>query len=119
MKHYTFKLTVIAGCDEYWEELLDDDKSGCDQLRNDIMESLGDWTENASFKLKEFYNSRGEQRYIFEFKLCEDDSEVWKILGEEFKDEKTACDVLHTLLIDSLDTWMHFAQLVLTEYKDD
>lgn len=40
MKRYTFELIINEGNDEFWEEIKDSGKSGCDDIKEAIEQSL-------------------------------------------------------------------------------
>jgi len=52
MKKYKFEVIIEEGSDEFWEESLKDDKSGCDEVLSAIYQDLGNW--DAKIKLIEF-----------------------------------------------------------------
>jgi len=54
MKKYTFELTLLEGCDEFWEDILEDGKCGADELMltiNGILDSSG-FTVNTDCLIK-------------------------------------------------------------------
>ena len=40
MKTYKFEITINEGCDEFWEEITQDGKSGCDEILDVIREEM-------------------------------------------------------------------------------
>jgi hypothetical protein len=42
MKQYTFELTVNEGSSEFWEEILENGKTGCDELLEQLKDALAD-----------------------------------------------------------------------------
>ena len=42
MKTYSFLVVIEEGGDEFWEEVTAGDKSGCDEVRTEILEALQD-----------------------------------------------------------------------------
>ena len=42
MKTYIIQVEIEEGCDEYWEQILKDGKSGCDDILSDIKSILYD-----------------------------------------------------------------------------
>ena len=45
MKKYTLELVVNEGNDEFWEQIADNGKTGCDEILDAITEQLGNWPE--------------------------------------------------------------------------
>lgn len=42
MKQYTFEVTVSEGNNEYWEELTSKGQTGCDEILEDIKQSMAE-----------------------------------------------------------------------------
>lgn len=36
MKKYTFELVIHEGCDEFWESLIEEKKTGCDEITEEV-----------------------------------------------------------------------------------
>lgn len=51
MKRYTFELTIEEGNDEFWEELLENGKTGCDDLLEHIKQVLDEHVFGSNVKL--------------------------------------------------------------------
>lgn len=54
MKKYTFKVVVDEGNDEYWEKLLDEKVSGCDEITAYVTDAIanGDSTAGMDVTVK-------------------------------------------------------------------
>lgn len=40
MKKYTFKVVVYEGCDEFWESLEEEGKTGCDEITGEVKDLI-------------------------------------------------------------------------------
>lgn len=65
MKKYTFEITVQEGNDEFWEQIAEAGKSGCDEVREEI---------------KDLIESGG-------FYICDGEYQNCKLVLKEYKDE--------------------------------
>jgi hypothetical protein len=54
MKKYTLEVVIEEGNDEYWEDLLNQNVTGCDEMIKYVKESLFDW--NPKITLIKFEN---------------------------------------------------------------
>ena len=55
MKKYIFELVVHEGNDEFWEELEEKNKTGCDEVAQEIkelIESSGAWHAGDNYELR-------------------------------------------------------------------
>ena len=51
MKVYKFELTVREQSDEFWEEITDNGKSGCDEVRKLVLDMLTEAFIDADIRL--------------------------------------------------------------------
>lgn len=54
MKRYTFELTVSEGNSEFWEELLEHGKTGCDELIEQLKDALAEHGFDPDVKLVKY-----------------------------------------------------------------
>ena len=57
MKKYTFEIVIEEGNDEFWEELVNDNKTGCDEILTDLNQILNQTGYNNTVKLLKYENS--------------------------------------------------------------
>jgi hypothetical protein len=54
MKQYTFELIIKEGNDEFWEELIEKNLTGCDEIKTLTEDFLNDVGVDYELKLKQF-----------------------------------------------------------------
>jgi hypothetical protein len=54
MKQYTFELVINEGCNEGWEELLKDGKTGCDDVVEMVINALYEVGLEPAIKLVKY-----------------------------------------------------------------
>lgn len=54
MKRYTLELVITEGNDEFWEEILIDGKTGCDDVTATIINGLHNCGLDAAIKLVKY-----------------------------------------------------------------
>lgn len=54
MKRYIFEVVIDEGNDEFWEELTENQVTGCDEVSDMLKTGLESYGINAFVKLKEY-----------------------------------------------------------------
>lgn len=54
MKRYTFEITVDEGNNEFWEEILEHGKTGCDEILEQLAGAIAEYGFEPSIKLVKF-----------------------------------------------------------------
>lgn len=58
MKQYTFELIIKEGNDEFWEELIEKDETGCDEIKWMLIDLLNEVGVDYELNLKRFEDLR-------------------------------------------------------------
>jgi predicted metal-binding protein len=54
MKQYTFELVINEGCNEGWEEMLENGNTGCDELLEQVKAALAEYGFEPDIKLVKY-----------------------------------------------------------------
>ena len=54
MKQYTLTVVIDEGYNEFWEGLIKDNSTGCDEVLTSVKDALGDVIEDYTVKLTKF-----------------------------------------------------------------
>lgn len=58
MRIYKFEVVVIEGSDEFWEEATANGNSGCDDVKQEVLEAITEKFFDSTVELIEYKNDR-------------------------------------------------------------